>query len=66
MEKSGRKIDNFEFYYCFGLFKLAGIAQQIYYRYYHGQTKDKRVAKLAFAVALLDVAAKRVIDGSGI
>lgn len=65
-EKSGRKIDNFDFYYCFGLFRLAVIAQQIYYRYYHGQTKDKRFEKLAFAVALLDAAAQRVVAGGGI
>ncbi len=62
-EKSGRQIDNFDFYYCFGLFRLAVIAQQIYYRYYHGQTKDKRFEKLAFAVALLEIAAKRVVAG---
>jgi aminoglycoside phosphotransferase (APT) family kinase protein len=65
-QKSGRKLDSFDFYYCFGLFRLAVIAQQIYYRFYHGQTKDKRFAQLAFAVALLDVGAKRVMDGGGI
>jgi len=65
-EKSGLKIDNIDFYYCFGLFRLAVIAQQIYYRFYHGQTKDKRFAQLGFAVALLDVGAKRVIEGGGI
>ncbi|HOJ13754.1 MAG TPA: phosphotransferase family protein, partial [Deltaproteobacteria bacterium] len=37
-EKAGITIDNFDFYLCFGLFRLAVIAQQIYYRYYHGQT----------------------------
>ena len=64
-EKSGRKIDNFDFYYCFGLFRLAVIVQQIYYRFYHGQTKDKRFTKLAFGVALLEKSAKRVVDGGG-
>jgi aminoglycoside phosphotransferase (APT) family kinase protein len=66
IEKSGREIDNFDFYYCFGLFRLAVIAQQIYYRFYHGQTKDKRFETLAFAVALLEKGAKRVVDGGGI
>lgn len=39
-------IDNFDFYLCFGLFRLAGIGQQIYYRYFHGQTRDPRFALL--------------------
>jgi hypothetical protein len=46
---SGRDIKNFDFYYAFGLFRLAVIAQQIYYRYYHAQTKDKRFATLVLA-----------------
>jgi aminoglycoside phosphotransferase (APT) family kinase protein len=66
IDKSGREINNFNFYYCFGLFRLAVIAQQIYYRFYHGQTKDKRFAQLAFAVALLEIRAKRVVEGGGI
>lgn len=66
VEKSGRKIDSFDFYYCFGLFRLAVIAQQIYYRFYHGQTKDKRFIQLGFAVGLLEVGAKRAIEGGGI
>ncbi len=65
-EKSGRNMDRMDFYYCFGLFRLAVIAQQIYYRFYHGQTKDKRFAQLGFAVALLEIAAKRVMAGAGI
>ena len=65
-EKTGRAIGAIDFYYCFGLFRLAAIAQQIYYRFYHGQTKDKRFGKLGFAVALLDAAAKRVVSGGGV
>lgn len=38
--KTGLKVDDFTFYYVFGLFRLAGIAQQIYYRYYHKQTTN--------------------------
>ena len=63
---SGKPTHNFDFYYCFGLFRLAVIAQQIYYRFYHGQTKDKRFAQLGFAVGLLELAAKRVMEGGGI
>jgi aminoglycoside phosphotransferase (APT) family kinase protein len=60
-ELSGREIDNFEFYYCFGLFRLAVIAQQIYYRYFHGQTKDERFKMFVLAVAVLDQTALRTI-----
>jgi aminoglycoside phosphotransferase (APT) family kinase protein len=31
---------NFTFYEVYGLFRLAVIAQQIYYRYYHKQTTN--------------------------
>lgn len=31
---------DFRFYEVFGLFRLAGIAQQIYYRYHHKQTRN--------------------------
>ena len=34
--------DRIAFYEVFGLFRLAGIIQQIYYRYHHGQTKNPR------------------------
>ncbi|HDZ23883.1 MAG TPA: phosphotransferase family protein [Desulfobacteraceae bacterium] len=61
-EKLGVSIDNFDFYFCFGLFRLAAIAQQIYYRYYHGQTKDERFKMLIFAVHNLEKTAIRVIE----
>ncbi len=32
------------FYEVFGLFRLAVIAQQIYYRYHHGQTTNEAYA----------------------
>lgn len=35
---------DFRFYEVFGLFRLAGILQQIYHRYRQGQTNDKRFA----------------------
>lgn len=40
-ERSGIRIDDFRFYRVYGLFRLAGIAQQIYYRYSKGFTKNK-------------------------
>ena len=44
--KSGRNVDNLIFYYAYGLFKIAVIAQQIYYRYKHGHTSDPKFAQL--------------------
>lgn len=61
-EKSGRSIPNFDFYLVFGLFRLAVIAQQIYYRYFHGQTKDERFALLIGAVVILETFAKGIIE----
>ena len=40
-EKTGLVIDDFRFYRVYGLFRLAGIAQQIYYRYSKGYIKHK-------------------------
>ena len=51
-EKSGRNVDNLVFYYVFGLFKIAVIAQQIYFRYTKGWTTDSRFANLNKAAEL--------------
>jgi aminoglycoside phosphotransferase (APT) family kinase protein len=63
-KKSGRSIDHLDFYYCFGLFRLAVIAQQIYYRYYHGQTQDQRFKTLVSVVQVLEKTARLVIERS--
>jgi len=62
-ERTGRDISNLGFYYVFGLFKLAIIAQQIYYRYKQGLTKDERFAPLIYVVATLGQMACGVVDG---
>ncbi len=62
--RAGRPVADFDFYYGFGLFRLAVIAQQIYYRYFHGQTRDPRFAGLILAVKVLEEAALRVTRGS--
>lgn len=41
-EQTGADVSNFQFYYVYGLWRLAVIIQQIYYRYYHGQTDNPR------------------------
>ena len=56
--------DYFDFYYSFGLFRLAVIAQQIYYRFYHGQTKDPRFAQLIQPIKALEATALNVIAKS--
>lgn len=62
--RTGISITNFDFYYCFGLFRLAAIAQQIYYRFYNGQTKDERFKMLIFAVKALEETAVKVIENT--
>lgn len=62
--KTGRSTAQFDFYYCFGLFRLAVIAQQIYYRYFHKITDNKRFATLIFAVNALEKTALKVIESS--
>ena len=59
-----RTVDAFDFYYVFGLFRLAVIAQQIYYRYYHGQTTNKRFAMFGQIVPLLIGRAEEIIKES--
>ncbi len=61
---SGVQIGAFDFYYCYGLFRLAGIIQQIYFRSYHGQTQDERFRSLHYAVDGLLQAALAVTEGS--
>ncbi len=63
---SGRKMERFNFYYCFGLFRLATIAQQIYYRYFHGQTADQRFKTFAFSVTTLINTADRIVRGDNL
>ncbi len=50
---SGRELSKALFYYVFALFKIIGIAQQIYYRYKHGYTHDERFARLITTVNAL-------------
>lgn len=43
-KETGRDIDDMHYYIVFAYFKLAGVLQQIYYRYKMGQTQDERFA----------------------
>ena len=59
---SGRNVSNILFYYVFGLLKVTVIAQQIYYRYKQGLTKDERFAAMIGAVRLLGRTAGQALD----
>tara|TARA_B100000941_G_scaffold131480_1_gene92848 strand:- start:1115 stop:2188 length:1074 start_codon:yes stop_codon:yes gene_type:complete len=45
-DKFGKSIKNIVFYFVFGLFKIAVIVQQIFFRYKNGFTKDPRFKNL--------------------
>ena len=61
-ERSGRSAGSLVFYYAYGLFKTAVVAQQIYYRFATGLTKDTRFAPLILAVRLLSEQARAAIE----
>jgi aminoglycoside phosphotransferase (APT) family kinase protein len=49
--RAGIQPVRFEFYYVYGLFRLAVIVQQIYYRFVLGQTKNPRFAPFGRSAA---------------
>lgn len=59
---TGRSLDNLVFYYVFALFKVAGIAQQIYFRFHQGDTRDSRFAMLIHGVRALAAHARLTIE----
>jgi aminoglycoside phosphotransferase (APT) family kinase protein len=65
-EKSGRDVRGIAFHYVLSLFKVAVIAQQIYYRFKQGLTKDERFATMIFGVHILSRTAARAIDTGSI
>ncbi len=65
-DASGRNISNINFYYVFGTFKIAAIAQQIYSRYLNGFTSDKRFTNFDRFVAALGRIAHRAIEAKTI
>ncbi len=54
LRRSGLQPKSFQFYEVFGVFRLVVIIQQIYYRYFHGQTRDKRFAGFGQLVNFLE------------
>ena len=50
------------FYELFGTFRLAGIAQQIYYRFFHGQTTNPAAQFMGIVVHVLDARCKELLS----
>lgn len=65
-EKTGRDTSDVLFYFCFALFKTAVVAQQIYYRYKQGLTKDERFGMMIVGVRLLAQQAVRAAQAGRI
>jgi aminoglycoside phosphotransferase (APT) family kinase protein len=61
LDKTGLKPDNWAFYEVFGLFRLAVIAQQIYYRYYHQQTDNPAFKDFWILIHALHIRALKLI-----
>lgn len=58
-QRTGRDLSQIEYYEVLGIFKLAVILQQIYYRFRRGQTSDLRFEKFDECVrALIEVTSK--------
>ena len=56
--------DQWRFYEVFGLFRLAVIAQQIYYRFFHGQTTNEAFAVFGPAAQYLEARCAQIIGSS--
>ncbi|MEZ6051052.1 MAG: phosphotransferase family protein [Planctomycetaceae bacterium] len=61
-DRTGLDVSNIQYFYVFGLFKLAVILQQIYARYHHGHTQDERFAHLNETVASLGTRGMDVVN----
>ena len=66
LERSGRRAGSLVFYYAYGLFKTAVVAQQIYVRFAKGLTTDARFAQMIFGVRLLAEQARTSIERDSI
>jgi aminoglycoside phosphotransferase (APT) family kinase protein len=61
LDKTGLHTDNWTFYEVFGIFRLAVIAQQIYYRYYHKQTNNPAFKDFWIVIHALHIRALKLI-----
>lgn len=61
-ERTGYPADNWVFYEVYGLFRLAVILQQIYRRYYEGETSNPAFAEFWMFVGYLERRCERIIE----
>lgn len=61
LAKTGLSVPSFDYYLAFGLFRLAVIAQQIYYRFFHGQTQVPEFGQFGQISTLLEQRATSAI-----
>jgi len=59
-DRTGVEVGDWTFYEVFGLFRLAVIVQQIYYRFHHGQTTNPAFQDFWAFVGVLDDRCRRV------
>ena len=64
-EKTGWRTDDWSFYEVFGLFRLAGIAQQIYHRYHRGESRNRAFRHFWLFVTYLGWRCRRIIRRTG-
>lgn len=64
-EQTGRRVDDWAFYEVYGLFRLAAIVQQIYYRYHHRQTRNPQFKHFWLAANYLIWRCQRIIHRAG-
>ncbi|NMH59396.1 phosphotransferase family protein [Alteromonas ponticola] len=65
LSKNQIDCDDFTFYEVYGLFRLAAIVQQIYYRYHHGQTGNPAFKRFWIFVHYLLWRSKKAIKRRG-
>lgn len=61
-ERTGQELPALTFYFVYGLYKLAVILQQIYYRWVKGHTQDPRFEHFDQMIELLGQVAARAVE----
>lgn len=62
-QRTGIEVPDFTFYAVYGYWRNAVILQQIYYRYFRGETRDRRFAPFAQLVVQLGNHCRQLIEG---
>ncbi len=65
LDRTGLKPASWAFYEVFGLFRLAVIAQQIYYRYHHKQTRNPAFKRFWILINYFDWRCRGLIRRAG-